>query len=99
MQLKGLLPNAEYEVTELLPNNLTQQSGNLRIIETEVSVYQLGYSSIILTGEILMQAGLPGKFVKYTCTFKCIIFWIAVKFYTLDDSVLFTIRQISTKFR
>ena len=35
LQLQGLLPEAEYEVTEPLPNNITQASGNLMIIETE----------------------------------------------------------------
>jgi hypothetical protein len=33
--LQGLLPDAEYEVSEPLPNNITQASGNLMIIETE----------------------------------------------------------------
>ena len=35
LQLQGLLPDAEYEVTEPMPNNITQASGNLMIIETE----------------------------------------------------------------
>jgi hypothetical protein len=35
LQLQGLLPEAEYEVTEPLPNNITQASGNLIIIETK----------------------------------------------------------------
>ena len=35
LQLQGLLPDAEYEVSEPLPNNITQASGNLMIIETE----------------------------------------------------------------
>ena len=35
LMLQGLDPTAEYDVTEPLPNNVTQQSGNLRIIETE----------------------------------------------------------------
>ena len=63
--LKGLDPQALYEVTEPLPNNLAQQSGNLMIIETEVPVYQMGYHSVILTGSILMNAGLPVKFYTY----------------------------------
>ncbi|KAJ1430460.1 Melibiase-domain-containing protein [Ochromonadaceae sp. CCMP2298] len=33
--LQGLLPDAEYEITEPMPNNITQASGNLMIIETE----------------------------------------------------------------
>jgi hypothetical protein len=35
LQLQGLLPEAEYEVSEPMPNNVTQASGNLMIIETE----------------------------------------------------------------
>ena len=35
LPLQGLLADAEYEVSEPLPNNVTQQSGNLRIVETE----------------------------------------------------------------
>ena len=57
------------------PNNLTQQSGNLMIIETEMPVYQLGFQSVTLSGSILMHAGLP------------------VKFYTLDDSVMFILTR------
>jgi hypothetical protein len=33
--LQGLEVNAEYEILEPSPNNLTQNSGNLMIIETE----------------------------------------------------------------
>jgi hypothetical protein len=73
--LDGLDPMAEYEVTEPTPNNLTQQSGNLMIIETEMPVYQLGFQSVTLSGSILMHAGLP------------------VKFYTLDDSVMFILTR------
>lgn len=76
LQLKGLLPDGVYEVREPLPNNLIQQSGNLRIVEAEFATYQLGYSSIFLTGDILMKAGMP------------------VKFYTLDDSVMFILKAI-----
>ena len=76
LQLKGLLPDGVYEIKEPLPNNLIQQSGNLRIIESEFDTYQMGYSSIFLTGDILMNAGMP------------------VKFYTLDDSVMFTLRAV-----
>jgi hypothetical protein len=35
LQLQGLLPEAEYEVSEPVPNNITQASGSLMIIETE----------------------------------------------------------------
>jgi hypothetical protein len=35
LQLQGLLPEAEYEVSEPVPNNITQASGNLIIIETK----------------------------------------------------------------
>ena len=35
LQLQGLEPDTEYEVSEPLPNNITQASGNLMIIETE----------------------------------------------------------------
>jgi hypothetical protein len=40
-------------------------------------VYQLGFSSVCLSGQILMKAGLP------------------VKFYTLDDSVMFTLTKVN----
>lgn len=63
--LQGLDPETQYEVTEPLPNNLAQQSGNLMIIETEVPVYQLGYRSVTLSGSILMNAGLPVKFYTF----------------------------------
>jgi hypothetical protein len=39
LQLQGLLPDAEYEITEPLPNNVTQASGNLMIIETAGKFY------------------------------------------------------------
>ncbi len=49
LQLQGLEPDTEYEVSEPLPNNITQASGNLMIIETEgephynaMSLYQQG---------------------------------------------------------
>jgi len=60
--LQGLEQDAEYEVSEPAPNNLTQASGNLMLIESEVPVYQLGQPSVILTGNILMHAGLPLRF-------------------------------------
>jgi hypothetical protein len=77
--LKGLNPDVVYDVTEPLPNNLVQQIGNLRIIESEFDTFQLGYPTIRLTGDILMQAGLP------------------VKFYTLDDSVLFILKVVPSQ--
>ena len=73
--LRGLDPKIEYEVTEPLPNNIAQQAGNFKIVEMETSIYQLGYDSVTLSGDHLMNAGLP------------------VKFYTLDDSVMFVIKQ------
>lgn len=75
LQLQGLDPKIEYEIQEPLPNNIAQQAGNFKIIETELSIYQLGYASVTLSGAHLMQAGLP------------------IKFYTLDDSVMFTIKK------
>ena len=74
--LQGLLPDEVYEITEPIPNNMAQSTGNLRITELEVPVYQLGYNSVRLSGEILMSAGLP------------------VKFYTLDDSVMFYLKRV-----
>jgi len=35
LQLQGLIDDAEYEITEPLPNNVTQAKANLMIIETE----------------------------------------------------------------
>ncbi|RYG60163.1 hypothetical protein EON64_19520 [archaeon] len=83
--MQGLLPEAEYEVTEPYPNNITQSSGTLMMVESEgeqacvwhsgntlsnsfvtrcvhvVPVYQLGVPSMVMTGDILMHAGLPSK--------------------------------------
>ena len=33
--LRGLHPDYEYEITEPIPNNIIQNTGNLMIIETE----------------------------------------------------------------
>jgi len=76
LQLQGLINDAEYEITEPVPNNVTQAKANLMIIETEAPVYQLGANKVCLTGQLLMNAGLP------------------VKFYTLDDSVVFLLNRI-----
>jgi hypothetical protein len=62
LMLRGLRPDAEYEVSEPLPNNVQQQADNLKIIETIGPVYQLGYQTVFFTGEILMSAGLPLRF-------------------------------------
>eukprot|EP01031_Cornospumella_fuschlensis_P034588 gene34588-41883_t len=76
--LQGLEEQADYELIEPLPNNVTQSTGNLMIIEAPVPVFQLGVPSITLSGKVLMTAGLP------------------VKFYTLDDSVVYTLRRKPT---
>ena len=60
-QLQGLDPEACYEITEPMPNNVSQNSSNLRIVET-MPGFQLQHPSVILTGAILMNAGLPLKF-------------------------------------
>lgn len=60
--LQGLSPDAEYEVQEPYPNNLTQAAGNMMLIESSGPVYQLGVASAVMTGQILMKAGLPIKF-------------------------------------
>lgn len=39
LTLAGLECDADYEVTEPMPNNLTQSTGNVMIIETEGMVY------------------------------------------------------------
>ena len=74
--LKGLLPDAEYIITEPIPNNIQQSTGTNKIVESLEPAYQLGHSSCIMTGQILMKAGLP------------------IKFYTLDDSLMFTLHMI-----
>jgi hypothetical protein len=61
LSLQGLDPNFDYEITEPLPNNVTQAQGTLMIIETTAPVYQLGVPSAVLSGSILMTAGLPSK--------------------------------------
>ena len=75
LKLQGLIPEACYEVTEPMPNNVSQNASNLRIVETMPS-FQLQHPSVVFTGAILMNAGLP------------------VKFYTLDDSLMFHIRRV-----
>lgn len=42
LQLQGLLPDVEYEINEPLPNNVAQNIGNLRIIETEGKPHKAG---------------------------------------------------------
>ena len=79
LQLQGLRRDAEYEVLEPIPNNVSQGRGNLRIVESSTPCYQLGYESCVLTGGILMSCGLP------------------VRFYTLDDSVMFRLMQVDKK--
>ena len=71
--LHGLQSDAEYTITEPFPNNLEQQAGNFKIVESDVNQYQLGQEFTKLRGSHLMMAGLP------------------VKFYTLDDSVMFVL--------
>ena len=61
LKLQGLDPEACYEITEPMPNNVSQNSSNLRIVET-MPGFQLQHPSVILTGAILMNAGLPIKF-------------------------------------
>ncbi len=41
LMLQGLDPEAEYEITEPIPNNITQATGNLMIIESagEIIIY------------------------------------------------------------
>ena len=55
--------------------SVADRQENFKIVEMETSIYQLGYDSVTLSGDHLMNAGLP------------------VKFYTLDDSVMFVIKQ------
>ena len=69
--LQGLLREVDYDITEPAPNSVTQSTGNSRIVETDCPSYQLGYASVILSGDILMHAGLPIKF--YTSD-DCVLF-------------------------
>jgi len=62
LTLRGLIPEAEYDITEPYPNDITQQAGNFMLIESDVPIYQLGRSDVVLTGETLMNAGLPVRF-------------------------------------
>lgn len=69
-----------------------------------VPVYQLGVDKVCLTGEILMSAGLPG----YTFSVLSLILLlllthtsidyslILVKFYTLDDSIMFLLTKVDS---
>jgi hypothetical protein len=61
LYLQGLSPDLEYAITEPIPS-FTSQSTNNILVEAEVSIAQLGYTSVTLTGETLMAAGLPIKF-------------------------------------
>ncbi len=58
---QGLDCSIIYEVSEPLPNNLTQNATNLRIQETSRAVFQLGRDKVYMSGDILMSAGLPIK--------------------------------------
>lgn len=78
LYLQGLERDAEYEIIEPMPNNVYQCSSNLKIGISSSPLYQMGYKSVILTGEILLKAGLP------------------IRFYTLDDSIVFTLKKISS---
>ena len=62
LPLQGLDPEADYEITEPYPNNVTQMEGTLMMIESEVPIYQLSVNAVVLAGSILMTAGLPGKY-------------------------------------
>jgi hypothetical protein len=93
LPLRGLLPDAVYEVTEPNPNDITQVAGTFFMIETDgklsflcffcsypllkAPAYQLGVSSALLTGDILMSGGLP------------------IRFYTLDDAVVFYLKRVN----
>ena len=50
LKLQGLDKNAEYVVSEPVPNNMGQEIGNFKIKEIETPLFQLGYSRVILTG-------------------------------------------------
>lgn len=39
LHLNGLLPNAEYEITEPSPSNITQSKGTLMLIESEGKIF------------------------------------------------------------
>ena len=73
---QGLDPLMRYEVSEPLPNNLTQNVSNLRIQESATPVFQLGQDKVCMNGDVLMKVGLP------------------IKLYTLDDSVMFHLKNI-----
>lgn len=62
LKLQGLDSDAWYEITEPLPNNICQSAGTNRIAESAEAAYQLGYSSVVLPGDMLMEVGLPIKF-------------------------------------
>lgn len=63
LHLQGLDADAEYELSEPLPNNVRQsEAGNLRIETVSEPLYMLGYPCVRMTGKILMCAGLPLRF-------------------------------------
>ena len=63
LQLRGLDPDALYDVREPLPNNRTQKSGTLEVIRTPSPVYQLGAACVRMDGATLMHAGIPVRFL------------------------------------
>ena len=63
LQLRGLDPNALYDVREPLPNNRMQKSGTLEVIRTPGPVYQLGAACVRMDGATLMHAGIPVRFL------------------------------------
>ena len=53
---KGLLPDAEYEITEPLPNNVEQRVDNLRIVESTGNYYILLFG---MSSKNLLRSSLP----------------------------------------
>ncbi len=47
LQLDGLVPHAEYEVSEPFPSNITQSSGSVMMIESE--------GKILITVDMLLH--------------------------------------------
>ncbi|KAL3927713.1 MAG: hypothetical protein SGPRY_002698, partial [Prymnesium sp.] len=63
LQLKGLNPEALYDVHEPLPNNRMQKTGTLEVVRTPGHVYQLGAAYVRMNGATLMHAGIPVRFL------------------------------------
>ena len=72
--LQGLISGAEYEVCELLPRtSALKLMCTSSSVQTAAPLYQLGFSSVRILGQILMSVGIPIRFFSID---DCTMFYI-----------------------